>query len=79
MLRACELVSRFSINECKVCYKSTRCHLAADFSPPCETHLCKTLLTVVLEMFRVDINLVFVNAVGLGELDGVLDKLLHFY
>ena len=42
-------------------------------------YLSKALLTVIFEMFRVDIDVVSVDFVRLGELGGVLNKLLHFH
>ena len=43
------------------------------------TYLGKALLTVIFEVFRVDIDVVFVDTVRLRELGGVLDKLLHLH
>lgn len=42
-------------------------------------HLCKALLAVIFEVFRVDVDVVSVDAVRLRELGGVLDKLLHLH
>ena len=42
-------------------------------------YLGETLLAVVLEVFGVDVDVVLVHAVWLGELGGVLDKLLHLH
>lgn len=44
-----------------------------------ETYLGKALLAVILEVFRVDVDVVSVDAVRLRELGGVLDELLHLH
>ena len=42
-------------------------------------YLGEALLAVVLEVLGVDVDVVLVHAVGLRELGGVLDKLLHLH
>lgn len=42
-------------------------------------HLCKALLTVILKMFRVDIDVILVDSVRLGKLGRVLQKLLYLH
>lgn len=42
-------------------------------------YLGEALLAVIFKVFRVDIDVVSVDAVWLRELGGVLDKLLHLH
>lgn len=42
-------------------------------------YLGEALLAVIFEVFRIDVDVVSVDAVGLRELGGVLDKLLHLH
>lgn len=42
-------------------------------------HLGKAFLAVIFKVFRVDVDVVSVDAVWLRELGGVLDKLLHLH
>lgn len=45
----------------------------------CVRYLGEALLAVVFEVSGVDVDMVLVDAVWLGELGGVLDKLLHLH